>query len=231
MGAGGITAGFPAWSSGTAYRAGGAFRTDNNNARNIFVGCYSEPGEGPAQIVRPSQVIGGHQLAGVKGSGAYLRMSSTGGAFVADAFKVEPTSRFAAQLGELASPTALLFADDTAAPNSWRLRLKDNDLLFDYANNIGFGSFSITGPNTARQFGTGAPMPHAFYVPSLIVGDVAHNIGDARRIAFGTAAPTTGAHGQGEIVFNRSPASGRPMGWICSAAGTPGTWLPLAKVP
>jgi hypothetical protein len=39
-----------------------------------------------------------------------------------------------------------------------------------------------------------------------------------------SAAPTTGAHLVGEIVFNSAPTSGGFIGWVCTVAGTPGTW-------
>jgi hypothetical protein len=40
----------------------------------------------------------------------------------------------------------------------------------------------------------------------------------------GTAAPATGAHVVGEIVWNTVPTSGGNIGWVCTTAGTPGTW-------
>jgi len=38
------------------------------------------------------------------------------------------------------------------------------------------------------------------------------------------AAPTTGTWRQGDIIYNSAPVSGGYAGWICTAAGTPGTW-------
>jgi hypothetical protein len=43
-------------------------------------------------------------------------------------------------------------------------------------------------------------------------------------MARGTAAPATGAHVVGEIVWNTVPTSGGNIGWVCTTAGTPGTW-------
>jgi hypothetical protein len=47
----------------------------------------------------------------------------------------------------------------------------------------------------------------------------------------GTAAPTTGAWLVGDKVWNSAPAvDGSNMiitGWVCTTAGTPGTWLPM----
>jgi pectate lyase-like protein len=38
------------------------------------------------------------------------------------------------------------------------------------------------------------------------------------------AAPSTGTHVAGEVVFNADPISGGFAGWICVTGGTPGTW-------
>ena len=52
----------------------------------------------------------------------------------------------------------------------------------------------------------------------------------------GTAAPTTGAHAQGDVVRNSNPTnvSATPdyviYGWLCTGAGTPGTWVEL-RIP
>jgi hypothetical protein len=40
-----------------------------------------------------------------------------------------------------------------------------------------------------------------------------------------TAAPTTGTWKRGDHVFNSAPSVGAAKGWICTVAGTPGTWV------
>lgn len=40
----------------------------------------------------------------------------------------------------------------------------------------------------------------------------------------GTAAPGSGAHVAGEIVWNTTPAADGFVGFVCVSAGTPGTW-------
>ena len=49
-----------------------------------------------------------------------------------------------------------------------------------------------------------------------------------KTIAFAAAAPTTGAHKVGEIVFNTVPTAGGTFAWSCTTAGTPGTWKAVA---
>lgn len=48
---------------------------------------------------------------------------------------------------------------------------------------------------------------------------------DVPRAIHGTAAPTTGTWSVGDRCANTVPAVGSPKGWICTAAGTPGTWV------
>lgn len=47
-----------------------------------------------------------------------------------------------------------------------------------------------------------------------------------------TAAPTTGAHAQGDYVRNSQPTEAGTagskyvvLGWVCVVGGTPGTWV------
>lgn len=44
------------------------------------------------------------------------------------------------------------------------------------------------------------------------------------------AAPTEGNHTLGEVVYNSSPASGSPVGWVCTATGNPGTWKEFGTI-
>lgn len=46
-----------------------------------------------------------------------------------------------------------------------------------------------------------------------------------RAIAYGIAAPTTRTWAVGDRVFNQTPVVGQPKSWVCTVAGTPGTWV------
>lgn len=46
----------------------------------------------------------------------------------------------------------------------------------------------------------------------------------------GNAAPTDGNHTLGEVVYNSSPASGSPIGWVCITSGNPGTWKEFGTI-
>jgi hypothetical protein len=76
QGAGGTYWGVVAWASGTTFREGGAYKTDNPNAANLFVGCYSEGDSNPSQMIDPSKVLGGLHGAGLIGVVPYSNTGS-----------------------------------------------------------------------------------------------------------------------------------------------------------
>lgn len=54
---------------------------------------------------------------------------------------------------------------------------------------------------------------------------IAGGLGNRYRQYYASAAPTTGTWSVGDRVFNSVPSIGQPKGWICTVAGTPGTWV------
>lgn len=49
-------------------------------------------------------------------------------------------------------------------------------------------------------------------------------------VHYGTALPTVGTWQQGDIVWKTNSASGSNPGWVCTVAGTPGTWSAMANL-
>ena len=50
------------------------------------------------------------------------------------------------------------------------------------------------------------------------------NTGLIHKVFWASAAPTTGTWAVGDTVWNTSPAAAGYIGWVCTVAGTPGTW-------
>lgn len=46
-----------------------------------------------------------------------------------------------------------------------------------------------------------------------------------RGLGFPAAAPTVGTWAKGDRVQNHNPTVGQPKAWVCTAGGTPGTWV------
>lgn len=38
--------------------------------------------------------------------------------------------------------------------------------------------------------------------------------------------PTGGSYKRGQVIFNDEPSAGEPFAWVCTADGSPGTWVP-----
>lgn len=46
----------------------------------------------------------------------------------------------------------------------------------------------------------------------------------------GSAAPTVGTWAVGDKVYNTAPAAGGKLGWVCTTAGSPGTWKAFGAI-
>jgi len=46
----------------------------------------------------------------------------------------------------------------------------------------------------------------------------------------GAAAPASGTYRQGDVIWNTAPSAGGNMGWVCVAAGSPGTWKSFGAI-
>jgi hypothetical protein len=55
-------------------------------------------------------------------------------------------------------------------------------------------------------------------------------VGTRARQEFGSAAPASGTYSVGDIVWNTTPTAGGTMGWVCTTAGTPGTWKTFGSI-
>ncbi len=45
-----------------------------------------------------------------------------------------------------------------------------------------------------------------------------------------SAAPTTGTWAVGDTVYNTAPAAAGFIGWVCTVAGSPGTWKTFGPI-
>lgn len=55
------------------------------------------------------------------------------------------------------------------------------------------------------------------------------NFGSTVKV-FGAAAPATGSWKVGDVVMHTAPAAAGSIGWVCTAAGTPGTWKTFGAI-
>lgn len=51
-----------------------------------------------------------------------------------------------------------------------------------------------------------------------------------KKITWANEQPNNGKWEQGSIVYNSTPASGQPLGWVCINSGEPGVWRTFGKI-
>ena len=228
--------GVPVWSSGAPYFDGGAYRSDGLNAPVALIGCYSESGQGTAQVGTLTCAMSGIHAAGIMGGaqiGALNNMASFGPAAVAYNPISPSGGKLTAQIGSSGAndPSVLSFYDAVWAPGVWRLNLtSDGGLLFNYQNGGSNVPFIITGPNSTATFGRPSPVKYAFSTQDkLFVGPSFY----ARNITFGTlSSPTTGQAGLGDRIFCATGAGpGGASGLVCTTAGTNTSLVWAASTP
>jgi len=93
------------------------------------------------------------------------------------------------------------------------------DLAPDRIRLVGHGDITLT--DTTGQAHQLLEIENATYGPSFS-GRVS-----SMRAA---SAPTLGFWQRGSVVWNSAPATGQPLGWVCTAQGTPGTWAGFATL-
>ncbi len=210
-GPGGVYNGVPVWASGTTFREGGAYKTDNPNASNLFLGCYSEGDQNPAQLNNPTLVIGGLHGAQVKGSGTLVTGDTQGNTLKTEIFKARaPGSSAQVEM----TPNGFDFDD------YYQFMRQGNDFAFTVLNSGSPSNWAMrwTGDGTSHPVGN-----------RKMVFDNGFGLGQ-KKVLSGTAAPTSGAYNQGDMMFNSAPTAGGPTGWMCVAGGTPGTWKAMGSL-
>lgn len=213
---------YPPWTRGmTNLVEAGAYVTTDHNAQSLFLGCYAEGSQPPCKLVHPTLMLGGSNGVGIVGSGAALG-NRLGNVHSANGFSGHRESGSGDHvnpvLGGDAENKAFLQMTSNDHPATWQLKSSSADLVLEYG---GLGpngrGFTLTGTGTAQRFGSAAAQPYVLSVSQIAVG--------GRRQTAGETPPAAGAWAQGDYCRNSAPAVGRPKGWICTAAGTPGTWV------
>jgi hypothetical protein len=213
----------PLWVAGQAvgrYFVSDQYRTDNPNARNLFLGCYEEGGYSRSTFALPTMIVGG-MLGAVGGFvGGLGFQSNLTGATCSVPFQT-PTAVIG--FGQSINAGNGLQYWDTQGLFSWTFGKENGRWAYKWANlgGSGFISFYDRGATPANGYARDLSAANG----ALGVGD--HYAGSPSQMRWrglGTAAPTTGTWLRGDRVDNLNPSAGGYVGWVCTTAGTPGTW-------
>lgn len=107
-----------------------------------------------------------------------------------------------------------------------------NQATFMVARNIATGATDYG----ARFVGTGTNL--LYYADNVFSGTSGEALnapatdqrGNKSNIYYGTAAPVAGTWKVSDVLWNTATVAGGTPGWICTTAGTPGTWKAMANV-
>ena len=239
-GSGGVGSNIPLWvaakPTGT-YFHGGAYHTDGVGASCLFDGCYREDDQGENQVLAPSAIFQG-EMHSNKSSGYYHKGITTGAQITgqttydntATFFKTSTRAILGLNVNRSLEKLLRLEigASDFIGVVGWD-EADDVMLIGEYNNSSTLRPIRITSATTALSCGRASTLGGGELILGMgvFIGDSRSN---ARHMTNGTAAPTTGEHAQGEIVWNRSASVGAPLCWICVNSGTPGTWAEVRSV-
>ena len=96
----------------------------------------------------------------------------------------------------------------------------------DMTGTINYGKINISGTISGIAKSTDEIASTALPAASSIISIGSNGVAfqELQIISLNTA-PTTGTWAKGDRCINNQPAVGSPKGWICTVAGTPGTWV------
>lgn len=205
----------------------GGFWAAQPNGTNVFLRCYSEANNPLDYINAPSWVVGGTMGATQVGNAGRLAPQRLENA-KATARNSDYTLQASLGLGSAPSSIPhLLGVEIEGSINTQHLFYNfATDLLGGWSGNWLSWSYNYSGNPTYLIAHDSAVAPNGRSVDGGYMAFPKGFIsGTGQLIDHGTAAPTTGARKRGDIRWNVAFAVGQPLGWFCTADGTPGTWV------
>jgi hypothetical protein len=228
----------------------GAYQSSDATAHTIFVGCYSESGQPPSRILSPTLVIGGLHGAGFTADSNSTRLL---GSVMNEVFFTVQGDAVA--VGNPGAKTGMMEVGSGVTGFLRYLTLNNSDdgpasLTFSYnyaAGYPGFYGFNFAGLGArdslllsgtkavidplglamtvdAAAGGRGQGANKALFVDGFFI--------NKNKMVNSPGVPKLGTFNPGDIVWNTSIGPGGGFaGWMCSKAGTAGTYHEFAPNP
>jgi len=210
----------------TAGNTTGSFYSDRASSAVSIIGLW-EDGAGTSVLGSNVTSIGGnggkissasagfHMASGVALNAPYKYQNATGAQTIGSFLGYKDTSMTAYAWGA---------TSESAGLNAWTLKFDTtyNVWYTQYANSSSFQP--IAYPNSTSALYTNKGFTGAIFQNGYAVKNAGTAYSSSLVRLLGTAAPVSGTYQQGDIVYNSAPTSGTYIGWVCTVAGTPGTW-------
>lgn len=213
----------------------GSMSATRSSAANTVIGLWEDDSGATSQFDGDSNtIIGGN---GGNPSATSSSFSMWGGFAQRRPFQYinnRGTEQVAAQLGTNTTDTSMTVQTFGAATSegsltAWKFQ-------FDATEDAWFLQYATSAAFTPIAYLNSAA---SLYTLKGFTGPVFRN-GYAVRKSGGintslvrmleSAAPTTGTWRVGDIVYNDTPTAGGFIGWVCTTAGTPGTWKTFGAI-
>jgi hypothetical protein len=219
------------WNTDAARRASsdvnqGSFMADDINAPHVYLGCYSEGGNGSwAKLTNACQVLGGILSGGGQANdGAPFTMR--GGIARHAAFthyNARPSIDTAASLGSSsARERALAFGSSDMSPDLYHGTFT-HELRYYSAPN--YKVWSLEQPDAYQTsqiaFSTILTPAHKFapfFMNGLFLGSTTSTVNRHIGFSASSANPGPGIYAYNDIVFKPAAAGGK-IGWVCLSGG------------
>jgi hypothetical protein len=210
----------------TAGNTTGSFYSNRASSAVTIIGLW-EDGAGTSVLGSNVTSIGGnggkitsasagfHMASGVALNAPYKYQNATGTQTIGSFLGYKDTSMTAYAWGA---------TSESAGLNAWTLKFDTtyNVWYTQYANSSTFQP--IAYPNSSSALYTNKGFTGAIFQNGYAVKNSGTAYSSSLVRLLGTAAPVSGTYQQGDIVYNSAPVSTGYIGWVCTVAGTPGTW-------
>lgn len=184
--------------------------------------------------------------SGVTASNLY-NVASTGKVIISNNISNNATVTYGVNNSNSSADNELIFTNNNISINGRALYIKkgkkviiSNNLIESYRNiiesvtNLSINNNIInhtSGQYSAFDSDIFSANTRVNFNNNLIYGSSTGGIyQESPYIGSGTAAPVSGTWNRGSIIYNSTPSSGNPIGWMCITAGDPGTWVSLGNL-
>ncbi|MFO0839768.1 MAG: hypothetical protein U1D55_14755 [Phycisphaerae bacterium] len=215
--------------------AGGSYKVDNLNARSVFLGCYAEQNQTPAQIDFPSRWIGG--LGNATGTGIILTTGVGASSYsigkFANPIGIANAGEGGGQVefvgGGATGSLFELWSENDSAIYPWRMKYRGTTgqldkgwYRLDHANLDSRIALRLSG----EQADVGAGH---LWLNNHFIGGTNSSPLNRVRVGVGTTPPATQSATDpwpvGSIFWNKSPTAGGWSGWRCTSVAGDGVTL------
>lgn len=212
-GSGGTHPTIPLWTAGRpegTYFVAFSYYSDGDSSRNKFINGYSEGGAAGSVVLGNSHFDGGilHSVY----AGGQLNSTQGGVRWNAGGFDSANAAFSFSMTGTVGAYSFSSLSEPGI--DYWAMQYANGNFQLQNRNSSSRRAYYLTNENTNERF------KFKFGFQDYLMGSP----GSAQYRGIGTAAPTTGTWARGDRVENSAPSAGGWSGWICTTAGTPGTW-------